>query len=116
MAHSDMELRIGTIQDYNNEIVIAGLGQKLGINADINAAPSPPVVAVHDMEGPAARPVRPAAGLRTKPAGTTPPVTWTNPLTPEEKAEGQAHYDGLTALGVGVVALGLGWLALRSFR
>ena len=113
MAPSDMELRIGTIQDYNNEIVIAGLGQKLGINADINAAPSPPVVAVHDMEGPAARPVRPAAGLRTKPAGTTPPVTWTKPQvpTPEEKAEGQAHYDGLTALGVGVVALGLGWLA-----
>ena len=51
MAPSDMELRIGTIQDYNNEIVIAGPGQKLGINADINAAPSPPVAAVHDMEG-----------------------------------------------------------------
>ena len=111
MAPSDMELRIGTIQDYNNEIVVAGSGQKLGINADINAAPSPPAVAVHDMEGPAARPVRPAADL----AGTTPPVSWTKPQvpTPEEKAEGQAHSDGLTALVVGVVALGLGWLALR---
>ena len=67
------------------------------------------------MEGPAARPVRPAAGLRTKPAGTTTLVPWTKPQvpTPEEKAEGQAHYDGLIALGVGVVALGLSWLALR---
>ena len=112
MAPSDMELRIGTIQDYNNEIVIAGPGQKLGINADINAAPSPPAVAVHDMEGPAARPVRPAADL----AETTLPVPWTKPQvpTPEEKAEGQAHSDGLTALVVGVVALGLGWFALRQ--
>ena len=110
MAPSDMELRIGTIQDYNNEIVIAGPGQKLGINADINAAPSPPAVAVHDMEGPASRPVRPAADL----AGTTLPVPWTKPQVPEDKAEGQAHSDGLTALVVGVVALGLGWLALRQ--
>ena len=97
MAPSDMELRIriGTIQDYNNEIVIAGLGQKLGINADINAAPSPPVVAVHDMEGPAARPVRPAAGLRTKPAGTTTPVPQKKPCPPEaavsERQELRAH-------------------------
>ena len=81
MAPSDMELRIGTIQDYNSEIVIAGLGEKLGINADINAAPSPPVVAVHDMEGPAARPVRPAAGLRTKPLVPTP--------TPRKKRRGK---------------------------
>ena len=104
MAPSDMELRIGTIQDYNNEILIAGLGQKMGINADMNAAPSPPVGGVHDMEG------------LLQDRYDSCPATKPQVPTPEEKAEGKAHYDGLTALGVGVVALGLGWLALRSFQ
>ena len=37
-----MELRIGTIQDYNNEIVIATDAQGLGLNSNLNTKPVPP--------------------------------------------------------------------------
>ena len=37
-----MELQIGTIQDYNNKIVIATEGQELGLNNGLNAEPTPP--------------------------------------------------------------------------
>ena len=42
MSPSDMELRIGTIQDYNNEIVIATDAQDLGLNDGVNTKPVPP--------------------------------------------------------------------------
>lgn len=42
MSPSNMELRIGTIKDYNNEIVVATNNQKLGLNNDINNQPVPP--------------------------------------------------------------------------
>jgi hypothetical protein len=42
MCPSDMELRIGTIQDYNNEIVIATDAQELGLNNGVNTKPTPP--------------------------------------------------------------------------
>ena len=108
MAPSDMELLAGgaTIQNYNNEIVIAGPGQIMGMNGGINVAPLPASTytgetglvkaqTVADTTVPAAQPARPA-------------------VSAVEQAEGQAHSDGLTALVVGVVALGLGWLALRQ--
>ena len=37
-----MELRIGTIHDYNNEIVIATDAQDLGLNDGVNTKPIPP--------------------------------------------------------------------------
>lgn len=37
MAPSNMQLRIGTVHDYNNEIVIATNAQVLGVNNDIDA-------------------------------------------------------------------------------
>lgn len=42
MAPSNMELRIGRIQNYNNEIVVAGPEQVLGVNRDANAEQAPP--------------------------------------------------------------------------
>ena len=44
MSPSNMELRIGTIQDYNNKIVIAneGEGLTLGLNDETNTVPIPP--------------------------------------------------------------------------
>ena len=42
MSPSNMALRIGTIQDYNNEIVIATASQSLGLNNDVNAKPVKP--------------------------------------------------------------------------
>ena len=42
MAPSNMALKIGTIQDYNNEIVIATSAQALGLNIDVNTKVVPP--------------------------------------------------------------------------
>ena len=42
MAPSDMLLRIGQVAGYNNEIVVATGGQKLGVNAGANVAKPPP--------------------------------------------------------------------------
>ena len=42
MSPSDMELRIGTFVDYNNEIVVATDEQELGLNNSINDQPVPP--------------------------------------------------------------------------
>jgi len=41
MSPSDMELQIGTIINYNNEIMIATADQKLGVNDNVNAKPTP---------------------------------------------------------------------------
>ena len=67
---------------------------------------------------PAAQPTRPAQPTEMEPLTRPLPArhvvsavpTSLDPSIDVEQAEGQAHYDGLTAL---VVALGLGWLALR---
>ena len=73
MSPSNMELRIGTIQDYNNKIVIAneGEGLTLGLNDETNTVPIPPR-STATVEGtktkqthPELTPVKPAA----KPAG-----------------------------------------------
>ena len=42
MSPSNMELRIGTITDYNNKIVIANEGNTLGLNGETNSEPVPP--------------------------------------------------------------------------
>jgi len=53
MSPSDMELQIGTIINYNNEIMIATPDQKLGVNNEINAKPAP---AKHIIPVPAKQP------------------------------------------------------------
>ena len=102
MAPADMLLRVGSTAGYNNEIVVATADQKLGVNSGINVAllPAPDSTGETGL----VKPQIPMA-LAPQPA----PVALPQP----GKAEGQAHSDGLTALVVGVVALGLGWLALR---
>ena len=103
MVPADMLLRVGNIVGYNNEIVVATADQKLGLNSDINAAL---LRAPTDTgETGLVKPQTPMA-----PAPQPAPVA----LPQIAQAEGQAHSDGLTALVVGVVALGLGWLALRQ--
>ena len=42
MSPSNMELRIGTIQDYNNKIIVATDAQGLGLNNNLNTKPVPP--------------------------------------------------------------------------
>ena len=42
MSPSSMELRIGSMHDYDNEIVIATNTQDLGLNNDVNVQPVPP--------------------------------------------------------------------------
>ena len=44
MSPSNMELQIGTMQDYNNKIVIANDVERLslGLNNGANSAPTPP--------------------------------------------------------------------------
>ena len=121
MAPSDMELLAGgaTIQNYNNEIVIAGPGQKLGVNSGINVAllPAPTDTGETGLvkpQTPMAPAPQPALGALPQPAQAAPaPQPALEALPQPAQSEGQAHSDGLTALVVGVVALGLGWLALR---
>ena len=90
MAPSNMELRIGTIQGYNNEIVIAGPGQKLGVNTNINMPE--PDRDVPDMEGPAARPAQPAE--QQDPPG----IVTVNVSGPVESAPRSASTPGLEAM------------------
>ena len=120
MAPSDMELLAGgaTIQNYNNEIVIAGPGQIMGMNGGINVAPLPAPDSTGEtglIKAQTPHPVEYYWYSGDFGADTTVPAA--QPARPAvsavEQAEGQAHSDGLTALVVGVVALGLGWLALR---
>ena len=75
MSPSNMELRIGTIQDYNNKIVIAneGEGLTLGLNDETNTVPIPP------------RPTATVEGTKTK--QTHPELT---PAKPAAKPAGHA--------------------------
>ena len=79
MAPSDMWLHIGTVSGYNNNIVIAPVGQPLGVSPDINGTPVPAPVETGET------------GLvvpqtHDKPATTTPaPPT---PVPPEEDING----------------------------
>jgi hypothetical protein len=42
MSPGDMELRIGTIQDYNNTIIIAISSQALGLHCSVTTKPTLP--------------------------------------------------------------------------
>ena len=66
MAPPDMLLRIGQVAGYNNEIVVATDGQKLGVNAGANVATPTPVVPAATGEKCIVAKSEPNAG---KPAG-----------------------------------------------
>ena len=84
MIPSDMQLQIGTITNYNNEILIATSDQKLGLNPSIN-----------DMQ---------MNTVLTTPPSPTPPSPL--PLI-SEVAHSQDHESTKTALVVGGIAIGL---------
>ena len=73
MSPSNMELRIGTITNYNNKIVIANKGNTLGLNGETNSEPVPPA-APETVDG-----------------------TKTKQTTPEVDRTGSAAYAGYAA-------------------
>jgi len=97
MAPSDMRLRVGKVEGYNNKIIVAGPEQTLGFNAGANADPVEP-------------PPQSSAGQRPKAsqAQTEPQIS------AGQKAEAEHHNSERTALVVGGVALGLVSLLLAT--
>ena len=101
MAPSDMRLHIGTVAGYNNQIIIAPVGQPLGVSPDINSTPVPPPVETGEI------------GLLVSQQSDTPstaePAPPGNP--PKQTQKAQDHEDEKTAL----VAFGIATLTLVSF-
>lgn len=85
MIPSDLQLQIGTITNYNNEIVIATFNQKLGLNPSIN-----------DMH---------KNTVLTTPPSPTPPSPL--PLTDKKVSRSQDHESTKTALAIGGITIGL---------
>jgi hypothetical protein len=96
MAPSDMQLQIGRVNGYNNEIVIATAeGHTLGLNAGFNAERIVPISTgetglVQPMDAP--------------PPPPPPPVAQVEPVLQAATAQ---HDDEKTALIVGGIAVGL---------
>ena len=96
MSPSNMELRIGTIQDYNNKIVIATEGLTLGLNDETDTVPFPPR-STATVEGTKTKqthpePVKPAvkpAAQAAKPAAQAVVVS----LTPKYCKQVQSYAD-----------------------
>ena len=96
MSPSNMELRIGTIQDYNNEIIIATDKQKLGLNNGLNAKPIPPKI------------IPTVQGTKTKKKSLPEPDKHqTVKKQTVEKQSTQEHEDNKTALIIGSIVTSL---------
>ncbi|KAL4225262.1 hypothetical protein ACF0H5_015950 [Mactra antiquata] len=105
MSPSNMELRIGTIQDYNNEIVVATDNQNLGVNNGVNNQPVPPKQHV-ELEGTPTKPKPiPPKPIPPKQHVELPP----KPIPPKPKPTCvvDQHEDNKTALIVGSIVVGL---------
>ena len=103
MSPSDMELQIGIIQNYNNEIVIATSDQKLGLNNEINAKPVPlkntsNIQGTKTKKSPLLLPV-----IKKSIPSKTPSVI---------KKESTEHEDNKTSLIVGSIVIGLSALII----
>lgn len=96
MAPSDMELKIGQIENYNNEIVIAKDDMTLGTNQQLNRTKRVVIV--------------PEAPPRTVPA---PPPPRTVPAPPRTAPNDDVHESTKTVLLVGAVGLSLVIMMLR---
>ena len=98
MAPSDMRLHIGTIAGYNNQIVIAPVGQPMGVSPDINGSPvsSPAVTGETEL-------VKPLPRNEVAPSPRGPVAV---PLAPQEQRY-MSHQEEKTALVVGGVGVGL---------
>ena len=109
MAPSDMRLHVGTIRGYNNLIIIAPVGQPLGVSPDINSTPVPAPVETRET-GLVVAPTHSVSDNNPTMAAPAPP---SNP--PEQAQEAQDHEDEKTTLVVRGVAIGLAALTLVSF-
>ena len=108
MAPSDMRLHIGTVAGYNNQIVIAPVGQPLGVSPDINDTPVPPPVETGETGLVVSQTYNKTdtSGITTTPA---PP-----PVPPEQAQQSRDHDEEKNAL----VAVGslLGLVSLYLMR
>ena len=102
MSPSNMELRIGTIQDYNNKIVIAneGEGPILGLNDETNTVPIPPR-STATVEGTKTKqthpePVKPAVKPATQ---AVKPAAQANPRIPQTSSKLRRHLQSPPKLG-----------------
>ena len=113
MSPSNMEMQIGTIQGYNNEIKIATNDQKLGLNIDINSKPVPPKQ-INKIEGKTTK----TNNKPVKSARSAEPIKPTEPK-PIEKNESKnisiQHEDNKTALIVGSIVVSLGALLIYEY-
>ena len=97
MAPSDMLLKVGQIEGYNNKIVIAGPGVVVGGNAGLNMATLPPV------ETPEETP--PATEPQTSQGDSSPVLELRRKV--DEGLDLDAHEEQRLALVLGGVAVGL---------
>ena len=113
MSPSNMEMQIGTIQDYNNEIKIATNDQKLGLNIDINSKPVPPKQ-INKIEGKTTK----TNNKPVKSARSAEPIKPTEPkpiAKNESKNISIQHEDNKTALIVGSIVVSLGALLIYEY-
>ena len=87
MAPCDMCLHVGTIGGYNNLIIIAPVGQPLGVSPDINSTPVPAPVET----GETVLVVAPTHSVSDNTPTTAAPAPPSNP--PEQAQEAQDHED-----------------------
>ena len=127
MAPSDMRLHIGTVAGYNNQIIIAPVGQPLGVSdgtSDINDTPVPPPVETGETglvvpltQAPSAVNDKPdTGGFTTMTHSVAPPLV---PVASQQQAqEARDHDDEKTALVAAGVVLGLVslWLMRRVMK
>ena len=109
MAPWDMRLHVRTILGYNNLIIIAPVGQPLGVSPDINSIPVPAPVET----GETGLVVAPTHSVSDNTPTTVAPAPPSN--LPEQAQEAQDHDDEKTALVVGGVSIPLVALTLVSF-
>ena len=117
MAPSDMRLHIGTaIAGYNNNIVIAPVGQPLGVSPDINSTSVPAPVETGET-GLVVPQTHNTSSVTTMTHSVAPPMTHSVvPFVPREQTQkAQDHEDKKTALVAAGVVLGLVslWLMRR---
>lgn len=102
MSPSNMELQIGTIKDYNNEIVVATGEQTLGFNNGVNNQPIPPKQNVK---------VKGTPTKQTQPVQVS-ATDYKKITTYAEKKIAIQHEDNKTALIVGSIVIGLAALLI----
>ena len=105
MLPSDLQLLVGTRANYNNEIVIAGENQKLGLNDDINTK----LVGHFVLKGaPKPKPFITDTLADDNDDNDTPPIP------PSVVTSDDDHESQKTALSVGLISVGLLLLYLRK--